>query len=382
MNYNILMTLNKSGWYINIPGKSYKAFNPSKLPPKLAIDNDINSLLVLAHDFLGQINQISELIPNKKLFLSSFIRKEALFSSQIEGTQCSLIDLLDPTIEINTNLDKLDVVNYINAIEYGINRLEKLPISSRLIKEMHKILLNKIRGQDKTPGEFRTSQNWVGGKNSTIKTASYIPPTIDVMNECISDLEKYMNREKNEYDILIQVALIHYQFETIHPFLDGNGRIGRILIILFLIEKKIIKLPIVYISYFLKKEQQDYYMYLNGVREKGKYEEWINFFLKAFIKCCEESIVLIKNINTLIEKDLALINKSKANKNLKNVFNFVIKNPITNITIVAKHNNISFNGAKKIIKKLIELNILKLKQDKKKFKAYCYEKYINLLKEE
>ncbi|MDR0545766.1 MAG: Fic family protein [Mycoplasmataceae bacterium] len=376
------MALNKSGRYISVPGKAYRAFNPSRLPPKLVIDNDINSLLVLAHELLGQINQLSELIPNKKLFLSSFIRKEALFSSQIEGTQCSLIDLLDPTIETNANMDKLDVVNYINAIEYGINRLDKLPISSRLIKEMHKILLHKIRGQEKTPGEFRISQNWVGGKNSTLKTASYIPPAVDVMNECMSDLEKYMNRERNEYDILIQVALIHYQFETIHPFLDGNGRIGRILIILFLIEKKVIQLPVIYISYFLKKEQQDYYTYLNGVREKGKYEEWIKFFLKAFIKCCEESIMLIKNINTLIENDLALINKTKANKNLKIVFNFVIQNPITNITIVAKYNNMSFNGANKIIRKLIALNILKIQQNKKKFKTYCYAKYLKLLKEE
>lgn len=382
MKYNIPMALNKSGRYISVPGKAYRAFNPSRLPPKLVIDNDINSLLVLAHELLGQINQLSELIPNKKLFLSSFIRKEALFSSQIEGTQCSLIDLLDPTIETNANMDKLDVVNYINAIEYGINRLDKLPISSRLIKEMHKILLHKIRGQEKTPGEFRISQNWVGGKNSTLKTASYIPPAVDVMNECMSDLEKYMNRERNEYDILIQVALIHYQFETIHPFLDGNGRIGRILIILFLIEKKVIQLPVIYISYFLKKEQQDYYTYLNGVREKGKYEEWIKFFLKAFIKCCEESIMLIKNINTLIENDLALINKTKANKNLKIVFNFVIQNPITNITIVAKYNNMSFNGANKIIRKLIALNILKIQQNKKKFKTYCYAKYLKLLKEE
>jgi Fic family protein len=159
MKYNIPMALNKSGRYISVPGKAYRAFNPSRLPPKLVIDNDINSLLVLAHELLGQINQLSELIPNKKLFLSSFIRKEALFSSQIEGTQCSLIDLLDPTIETNANMDKLDVVNYINAIEYGINRLDKLPISSRLIKEMHKILLHKIRGQEKTPGEFRISQN-------------------------------------------------------------------------------------------------------------------------------------------------------------------------------------------------------------------------------
>lgn len=242
--------------------------------------------------------------------------------------------------------------------------------------------MTNVRGKEKSPGEFRHSQNWIGSSNSTIKNAKYIPPTVVDMHEALSDLEKYINSNDMKYDPLIKIALIHYQFETIHPFLDGNGRIGRMLITLCLLSYKIINYPILYISYFLKKEQQDYFLFLNNVREKDKYEEWIKFFLDVFINCVKEVINLINKINNILTIDLNKINNCKANKNLKKIFNFLVVNPITNITILAHENKLTFMGIKKNIAKLVNLKILKLQNEKKKFKVYYYQKYIDALKEE
>ncbi len=233
----------------------YQSFMPYPLPPipYIDIDHDMLGLLLKSHNALGSLEMLARTIPNTELFMYMYVRKEAVLSSQIEGTQATLEDIFDPQVEENKNRDVHDVVNYIQATEYALKRLTKFPLCNRLLKETHSVLMEEVRGQEKNPGEFRYSQNWIGGQGSTLKNARYIPPHPDDMNEAMSDLEKYMN-EDDDIDYLIRAALIHYQFETIHPFLDGNGRIGRLLIILFLIEKKVLSTPALYISYFLKKK--------------------------------------------------------------------------------------------------------------------------------
>lgn len=276
--------MNRAGEYVsNLNGEaSYKSFRPSSLPPEpaLNIDSNMVSKLVEANRELVKLDTAAKLIPNTNLFISMYVRKEALISSQIEGTQCTLDDVLDPEIDMNSNLDVADVVNYVQATNYAIERLETLPLCNRLIREIHSKLMQGVRGQDKNPGEFRTSQNWIGASNCSLKDARYIPPNKEDMLIAMSELEKFMN-ENEDYDALIRIALIHYQFETIHPFLDGNGRVGRLMILLYLLEQKLLSLPVIYISYFLKKNQIEYYDRISEVRRTGNYEQWVIFFLAS-----------------------------------------------------------------------------------------------------
>lgn len=271
---------NRAGCLVtNLSGEmAYQSFRPNPLPPEPPIEmsNELIAKLIDANRRLATLDGLSSRIPNMDLFVSMYVRKEALLSSQIEGTQCTLDDILNPFAEENTNLNVSDVVNYIRAEEYAINRLQTLPLCNRLIKETHAVLMEGVRGQEKNPGEFRYSQNWIGGQGSTLRNARYIPPNPEDMVDAMSDLEKYMNGE-DSLDPLIQAALIHYQFETTHPFLDGNGRVGRLLITLFLMEKKILSAPSLYISYFLKMNRVEYYDRMTQVRKTGDYEQSSGF---------------------------------------------------------------------------------------------------------
>ena len=259
--------MNKAGKYVsNLSGEmEYKSFLPTALPPEIEMDDELVSLMVDANKQLFALESISAHIPSIKLFVSMYVRKEALMSSQMEGTQATLEDVLDPTIDKNANQDVSDVVNYIKATEYALERLGTLPLCNRLIRETHAVLMENVRGQEKCPGEFKSTQNWIGGQGSTLNNARYIPPNVTDTVECMSDLEKYINSD-DTLDVLVQAALIHYQFETIHPFLDGNGRVGRLLITLFLMEKKVLTSPALYISYFLKRNRIEYYDRMTEVR--------------------------------------------------------------------------------------------------------------------
>lgn len=240
--------MNRAGEYVtNLSGdSSYSSFKPSPLPPEpaLNISSHMISKLVEANRELVKLDTAARLIPNTNLFISMYVRKEALISSQIEGTQCTLDDVLDPELDTNNNLDVADVINYVQATNYALERLKTLPLCCRLLREIHNELMKGVRGQEKNPGEFRTSQNWIGPANCSLKDARYIPPNKDDMITAMSDLEKFMN-ENEDYDALIRIALIHYQFETIHPFLDGNGRVGRLMILLYLMEQKLLSYPVI-----------------------------------------------------------------------------------------------------------------------------------------
>ena len=261
------------------------------------------SQLTSATKALATLDTLSSYIPNMNLFVSMYVRKEALLSSQIEGTQATLEDVLDPLIEKNANQNVADVVNYIKAAEFALERMNTLPLCNRLIKETHAVLMSGVRGQEKNPGEFRTSQNWIGAAGSSLKNARYIPPNPEDMTDAMSDLEKYINSD-DSLDVLIQAALLHYQFETIHPFLDGNGRVGRLLITLFLMEQGALNSPALYISYYLKKNRIEYYDRMSEVRNKDNYEQWIKFFLNAVKDSADESVDTIKKLSDLHDANI------------------------------------------------------------------------------
>lgn len=376
---------NRAGYFItNLSGEmAYKSFVPAPLPPQphIELTEDIINLLIRANSKLAILESVATRIPNVELFVSMYVRKEALMSSQIEGTQATLEDVLDPLVEANTNRNVADVVNYIKATEFAIERLNDLPLCNRLIKETHSVLMAGVRGQEKSPGEFRRSQNWIGGQGSILKNARYIPPSPEDMIEAMSDLEKYINNH-DDLDVLIRAALIHYQFETIHPFLDGNGRVGRLLITLFLIEKKVLSTPALYISYFLKKNRVEYYDRMTEVRAKGNYEQWVAFFLRAFLESAEDAISTIDKLIVLHDKNVALISSmGRAAKNVLLVFKYLEANPIIEIGKTAEALSITFNTASNAIKRLSNANILKQTTNASRNRTFAYDEYLCILRE-
>jgi Fic family protein len=375
---------NRAGSYrTNLSGEAeYKSFIPNPLPPKpeVEINNDIVSLVVKANKTISTLESISSRIPDMDLFVSMYVRKEALMSSQIEGTQATLEDIFDPMIEKNTNRNVADVVNYIKATEYAVKRLNTLPLCNRLIKETHAVLMEGVRGQEKTPGEFRRSQNWIGGQDSTLKNAGYIPPNPEDMNSAMSDLEKYMNSE-NGLDFLIRAALIHYQFETIHPFLDGNGRVGRLLITLFLMEKKVLTTPVLYISYFLKKNRVEYYDRMTEVRLKGNYEQWIRFFLMAIDESAQDAIASVDEITALQAENREKVSAmGRASKNALLVFEYLASNPIINIGKTAEALDVSYNTVSAAVKRLMDADILVQAENANRNRTFAYRDYLDILR--
>ncbi len=373
---------NRAGKLVtNLSGEAeYKSFLPSPLPPVVEMDDEMIALLVDANKQLYALENVTAHIPSIKLFTSIYVRKEALMSSQMEGTQATLEDVLDPTIDKNANQDVSDVVNYIKATEYALERLNSLPLCNRLIRETHKVLMDNVRGQERSPGEFRISQNWIGGKGSSLKNARYIPPTPADMVECMSDLEKYINDDDN-LDVLIRAALIHYQFETIHPFLDGNGRVGRLLITLFLMEKKVLSSPALYISYFLKANRIEYYDRMTEVRNKGNYEQWIKFFLRAVAESAKDAIETINALHKLHEDNIAKIQTlGRARINAEKLFEYIEQNPIIETRKTAEALGLSYNTVSTAIKNLSTLSILGKSEAGARSKTFAYTAYLNILK--
>ena len=367
----------------NLSGEmEYQSFVPSPLPPAPPVNltEDMVDLLVRANSQLAVLENMATHIPNMDLFVSIYVRKEALMSSQIEGTQATLEDMLDPMIEANTNRDVADVVNYIKAMDFAIKRLSELPLCNRLIRETHAVLMEGVRGQEKSPGEFRYSQNWIGGEGSTLQNARYIPPAPEDMKEAMSDLEKYINADDN-LDNLVRAALIHYQFETIHPFLDGNGRIGRLLITLFLMEKKVLSTPALYISYFLKKNRVEYYDRMTEVRSKGDYEQWVKFFLRAIIESAEDATATVDELTSLHEKNAAIVSgMGRAAKNTMLVFDYLEGNPIMEIRKTAEELRLTFNTVSSAVKRLIDAGILRQTTAAGRNRTFAYEDYLAILR--
>lgn len=378
---------NRAGAFVsNLTGEmAYQSFRPAPLPPNppIALSGELVAKLVDANKKLAALDGLSARIPNMDLFVSMYVRKEALLSSQIEGTQCTLDDILNPLMEENTNRNVSDVVNYIKATEFALNRLHSLPLCNRLIKETHAVLMEGVRGQEKSPGEFRYSQNWIGGQGSTIQNARYIPPNPEDMQTAMSDLEKYMNGD-DLLDPLIQAALIHYQFETTHPFLDGNGRVGRLLITLFLMEKGILSRPALYISYFLKMNRIEYYDRMTQVRKTGDYEQWVMFFLQALSDSAGDAIQTIDALTALHNQSVARLGafSKRQQTNLLKLFAYIETNPIIDIQKTAAALGLSYNTVSKMVTIFVDEGILRQTDKAGKAKIYSYADYLDILRKD
>lgn len=371
----------RAGSYQSQP-TGYKAFIPQDLPPQpdVVIGEDLRKLLVLTEQKLAELNGVGFSLPNPDLFIMMAIRKEALLSSQIEGTQATMTDVL--TYETWDEVDNLDdvqeVVNYIKALHHGIARLDKLPLCVRVIKECHEILLNSVRGSEKTPGEFRKSQNWIG---QSLKNAIFVPPPENQVPESSGNLEKFINQE-DPFPLLIKCALIHYQFETIHPFLDGNGRIGRLLIDLFIHWKGLLHKPLIYASLFFKQNRQEYFDRLMMVRKNGNFEQWIEFFLKAMHWSAEHAIEKIKQILLLQESLRQKITKEKkASLRSIQLLDILIASPLTTINDIADKLGISFQAASEQAKLFLALGILEELTGQKRSRRFAFAPYLRIIEE-
>ena len=378
--------MNRAGkWIENCTGDAaYTSFCPNPLPPSPALEmNDqLLTTLIEANKYIAELNTLAKAIPNNHLFISMYVRKEALLSSQIEGTQCTLEDVLDPESDTTANLDVIDVINYVDACTYALERLKTLPLCGRFYRELHKKLLDGVRGQEKQPGEFRKSQNWIGAAHCSLAEARYVPPNVEDMQQAMDDLDQYINGSQ-DYDPLIQIALIHYQFETIHPFLDGNGRVGRLLILLYLMEKGLLEAPVIYISYFLKKNQVEYYDRISEVRRTGNYEQWVHFFLEAVAAAAQDSLHTIDALTQLHNQNLARLPESPRKKDtLKTVFDYIEQYPIISIKKTALALGLSYNTISTAVKKLVTLGILHETTNASRNRVFIYEDYLSILRKD
>jgi Fic family protein len=368
----------KAGTYIS--QGSYKSFQPAFINKQLEVNNmEILTLLSDADRQLGRLDMYSEYIPNIGLFIQMHKIKEATQSSKIEGTQTNMEEaILDKeNIPLNKRDDWEEVQNYIKALNSAIDNLEKIPFSSRLIREAHKTLMQGVRGEHKQPGEFRRSQNWIGG--ATIKDAAFIPPAFDSVQELMSDLEKFVHNEEIFVPELIKIALIHYQFETIHPFLDGNGRVGRLMITLYLVDKGILKKPILYLSDFLEKNKSTYIDNLMLAREKNDLTQWLKFFLVGIIETAKKGIDTFDGILRLQKQVEAKIStlKSRAG-NAQRLINYLYQRPYLYPIRVPEILGISMASSYKLIADLEQFGILKEVTGNQRDRYYLFEDYLKL----
>ena len=314
-----------------------------------------------------------------------YVTKEAVLSSQIEGTQASLADVLnDPIAQQDTDYSPdgiREVVNYVNALKWGLERLKELPLSLRLIREIHALLLNNVRGSNKNPGEFRTSQNWIGPPGCTLATASFVPPEPEEMKIALDDLEKYFY-DDSFIPSLIKIAIIHSQFETIHPFLDGNGRMGRLLIAFWLCSQNILSQPLLYLSYYFKQNRNEYYQKLMDVRLKGEWESWIKFFLKGVASVSDEATDSAKQIIGLQQRYSELLGREERQSgNYIKLLNNLFETPVISKKEVAELLEVSSNTAGTIVDKFCEIGILKDETpEKQRYKKYIFEEYFEILR--
>lgn len=368
----------KSGIYIK--QNSYKSFQPEKINKEWTIENmELLNLLSQADRQLGRLDMYSEYIPNIDLFISMHVLKEATQSSKIEGTETNIEEALLDKEDLNEEKrdDWEEVQNYISALNSAIEKLEKLPFSSRLIKETHKILLQGVRGKHKLPGKFRTSQNWIGG--ASINDAIFIPPIQSSINEYMSDLEMFAHNEENYFPELLKIALIHYQFETIHPFLDGNGRLGRLMITLYLVEKGILKKPILYLSDFFERNRTLYYDNLKRVREKNDIIQWFKFFLVGVIETAKKGISTFDSILKLqkeVDNKIQILG-SRANKATL-LINYLYQHPIVGAQKAKEITGLSLPSVYKLLEELENLQIINEITGSKRGKLYLFKDYTRL----
>ncbi|MBN2187615.1 MAG: Fic family protein [Dehalococcoidia bacterium] len=367
-----------SGKLVRATG-GYWAFVPGSLPPKLEWDGALVTAMSKADIALGTLSGLGETLPNPHLLIYPFIRREAVLSSRIEGTQSSLSDLLlFEATQVEKRGDVREVQNYVSAMEYGLKRLNELPLSLRFIRELHSVLMEGVRGQHSTPGEFRQSQNWIGSHGAVLNEATYVPPPVPEMQECLNQMEKFLHSETG-LPTLVEAALVHYQFEAIHPFLDGNGRIGRLLVTLLLCQRNVLSKPLLYLSAFFEQHRQEYYDLLLKVSSTGAWRDWIEFFLSAVTEQSGDAVSRSRRLQELQHGYMQLAMENRLAPTAVQLVELVLMKPVLNSKTVQEHLKVTPQGARKAIKALVEAGVLTEVTGRKRDKAYAAKEVIKAL---
>lgn len=361
--------------------EGYNAFIPNMLPPIISWNEKVIYSLSRADFLLGKLSREGSKLPNPHLMIRPFIAREAVLSSKIEGTLVTVGEILAHNAGVQVKQDANDlqeVQNYITALDYGIERLDELPLSLRLIKEIHQNLMQGVRGAHAMPGEFRQTQNWIGSPGCTLHTAKFIPPPVDYLVDCLKNFEKFLHNR--QLPVLIHIALCHYQFETIHPFLDGNGRIGRLLITLLLIEQKILPSPILYLSAFFEATRDEYYKQLYNLSKNGDWNEWFIYFLNGVAEQSKDALSRAERINELLNKWKMEAAQSGSKVAVQIVEQFAV-NPYLTINKISKELDIAYSTVQRGVEKLEKNNIIKQTNDSKRDKVYCAIEMLHILEE-
>lgn len=373
----------RAGRYVRQPG-GFRAFIPTDLPPDppVRLEGGLQSLLSRADRALGRLDGSVQTLPNPDLFVFMYVRKEAVLSSQIEGTQSSLQDLLAAEADLlsgEARGDVDEVVNYVAAMNYGLGRLTELPVSVRLFREIHERLMRGVRGGRLTPGELRRSQNWIGPAGSTLSDAVFVPPPADVVPAALGSLEAFLHR-RDDLPLLMKIGLAHAQFETIHPFLDGNGRVGRLLITFLLCEREVLHKPVLYLSYFFKRHRQEYYELLQAVRDRGDWEGWLAFFLRGVAEVSGEATETARRILALREEHRNAITArlGRAAGNGHRVLETLFDRPIVSVTSVRATTGTTYAAANVLVARLVDLGILEEITGNARNRRFRYEPYVKL----
>ena len=373
----------RAGLYITEP-LGYRAFIPAPLPPSppVRLTGELQTALSEADRSLGRLDGSIQTLPNPDLFVLMYVRKEAVLSSRIEGTQSSLQDVLEAEAQVLSPTrprDVAEVVNHVNAMNYGLERLRDLPVSVRLIREIHQRLLRGVRGSHLTPGEVRTSQNWIGPAGCTINEAIFVPPPPHVVPKAMGELERFLHTQ-DDLPTLLKIGLAHAQFETIHPFLDGNGRVGRLLIAFLLTEREVLQRPVLYISHYFARHRQSYYDHLQAVRDRGDWEGWIYFFLKGVAEVSAEAAATVRRILLLREEHRRSVteNLGRAAGNGLRVLEDLYERPVVSVNSVRRLIGTTYTAANLLVSRLVDIGILSETTGRVRNRVFAYRSYIDL----
>lgn len=378
-------TKKKSGGLIKGP-QGYWAFVPDPLPPTLSVTWGLANHLSRADRAISELNGLAKNLPNPHLLIGPFVRREAVLSSRIEGTQASLSDLFyfeaaqteKTVITQKTPADVREVANYVKALEYALERIKEFPLSLRLVRELHEILLSGVRGEHKTPGEFRRSQNWIGPPGSNLMEATFVPPPPPEMKEALGDLEKYLHIT-SDLPPLIRFALIHYQFEAIHPFLDGNGRIGRLLISLLLCHEGLLAQPLLYLSAFFERRRSEYYRRLLAVSAAGKWGPWIDFFLEGVIEQSQDAIQRTSRLLELWQRYRSKLQEARSSALLLQLVDRLFEYPVLSIPATSRFLAVTHRSGVQLVKKLVEAGILIEVTGRERYRLYAAKEIIDTI---
>lgn len=372
----------RAGVYVRQPA-GYSAFIPTPLPPDtpLLFDDELVEAAQAASESVGRLDGVSATLPDPDLFVAMYVRKEAVLSSQIEGTQSSLEDVLEFEAGLEPEgqpRDVEEVFNHVRALNHGLRRLEQLPLSLRLLREIHGVLMEGVRGGERLPEEFRTSQNWIGPRGTSLQDAVFIPPPPNEMLEALGNLEAYLHEGRPD---LVAAGVAHCQFETIHPFLDGNGRMGRLLITFLLCERGMLRRPLLYLSHYLRRHRQEYYDRLTGVRERGDWEGWLKFFLRGVAEVADEGAETARRVTDLRARHHTLLQERVRGTRKYEFLDLLLRNPYVTARFVENRLDVSYGTANSLIRRFVDAGILEEITDRPRNRWFAYRSYVDLFGE-